>query len=159
MPDLEALLADPDVEIVESTGEFNPAQIERVRDGNNRAVAGIIRDAGRVLLLRQSDQGWRLPGTDVGHVVAFEQRLRESLHDRVGIESATIQPTRIHRHSATQAADVPSMHYVLYDVEPAEPPAPRITDSPKASLDLGWFSNRPEAVVNPGVMDRLFANE
>lgn len=159
MPDLEALLADPDVEIVESTGAFSPSEVERVRDGDNRAVAGIVRDDERVLLVRRSEQGWRLPGTDVRHVVAFEQRLRESLHDRVGIESATVSPVRIHRHSAANVDDVPPYHYVLYDVEPEEPPSTEITDSPKASIEIRWFNDRPAEVLNPDVMDRLFADE
>lgn len=158
MPDLEALLANPAVEIVESTGEFSPSEVKRVRSGDNRAVGGIIRDDGRVLLMRRSEQGWRLPGTDVGHVEAFERRLRESLRDRAGIESATISPVRIHRHSAANVDDVPPYHYVLYQVDPKEPPPPEVADSPRGPVELRWFSESPAEVLNPDVVEQVFSN-
>ncbi|MFB6255085.1 MAG: NUDIX hydrolase, partial [Halobacteriaceae archaeon] len=159
MSQLDALLDNPTVEIIESSAEFSSSQAESVRDGNNRAAAAIIRDEkGRILLMRRSDRGWRLPGTDVGSVTEFEKRLRDALHDRVGIQATTVTPTRIHKHRAENYDDVPPYHYVLFDVEPEESPS-MIDDSPNDSIELRWFSDQPDNVLNEGVMSHIFRNK
>lgn len=156
MAELDRLLQDPAVEIVDSSAEFGADQAERVREGYNRAAAAIIEDDdGRILFMHRGS-GWRLPGTDVGQVQTFEADLRSALRDRVGIESATIEPKRIHRHSATNLEDIPSYHYVLFDVVPDQPAVSAIGESPDPETDLEWFAEEPPNPINEGVVERLF---
>jgi ADP-ribose pyrophosphatase YjhB (NUDIX family) len=156
MAELNRLLEDPAVEIVDSAAEFGADQAERVREGYNRAAGGIIEDQdGRILFMRRGS-GWRLPGTDVGQVEAFEADLRTALRDRVGIESSTVEPTRIHRHAATNYEDVPDYHYVLFDVVPTEPQVSALGESPDPNTELNWFAHEPSNPINDGVVERLF---
>jgi ADP-ribose pyrophosphatase YjhB (NUDIX family) len=157
MTELEELLEDPAVEVVDSSAPFGPEEASRVRDGYNRAAAGIIEDPEDRVLFMRRDSGWRLPGTAVDAVVNFEDRLRSALEDYVGIRSAAVEPLRIHRHSATNIEDVPSYHYVLFDVRPDDPPLAAIGQSPVEGVELEWFSSSPEDVINDGVVSRLFA--
>lgn len=156
MAELDRLLENPTVEIVDSTAEFGSDQAERVREGYNRAAGGVIEDPdGRILFMRR-DRGWRLPGTDVGKVETFEADLRTALRDRAGIESATIEPKRIHRHSATNYDDLPAYHYVLFTVVPDEPNVSALEDSPEPQTELQWFGEEPPNPINDGVVTHLF---
>lgn len=156
MAELDRILEEPTVEIVDSTAEFGADQAERVRSGYNRAAAGIIEDQDSRILFMRRDRGWRLPGTDVGKVETFEADLRTALRDRVGVESATVQPKRIHRHAATNYEDLPDYHYVLFEVIPTQPPVSAIDESPDPQTELRWFAEQPSNPINEGVVDRLF---
>lgn len=162
MSQLDSILTDPNVEIVESVAEFDESTLEHwletVENRENRAVAGIIRDdADRVLLARRPGEagreGWRLPGSEVGRVTDFDERIRTELTALLGAKPADVTPRRVHKHTARSAPEPASYFYVLYDVE-IDQSAMR-TDPP-GEVELRWAADRPDSVVNGGVMDRLF---
>jgi len=164
MCDLETILQDETVAVVETTVEFDAAAFDRwqtaVEEERNRAVAGIIRDeAGRLLLVRYHDEGrhegWRLPGSRVGAVEAFETRLHSELGEHFDVTVESVRPSRVHAHTATHDGEKATFYYVLCAVDPGESPR-SAAGNPPGSMTTGWFGEPPDDLVNPDVVAPLF---
>ena len=180
MSNLDEVLQNSAVEIFESTAELDAEAFERRRQTvearENRAVSGLVRDdRGRLLLARYKGDGrwnaWRLPGSKVGNVTDFEPRLGEHLTDLLGDNVSKIEPTQVQKHTARRESDTaesedgndreePSLFYVLCDVELDGDPADVVDRaSPGENVELEWFADKPDDVINEGVLSRLFGEE
>jgi ADP-ribose pyrophosphatase YjhB (NUDIX family) len=162
---LERILDSETVEVVETADTFDREAFESwqeaERERRNRAVAGVIRDDdGRVLLVRYHGDnrhtGWRLPGSPVGNVTAFEKRLEGELHDQFGVAVQTVSPVRVHAHSATHGGERATFYYVLCAVAFETRPDEAFRDVSPDDIEFDWFENPPEDLVNPDVVSPLF---
>lgn len=162
---LDQILEADAVEVVETTetvdSEAFDSWQEAVREQRNRAVAGVVRDAaGRVLLVQYRSDGrhtdWRLPGSPVGNVTAFEQRLESELRDQFAVPVETVSPVRVHAHTAKHGDERATFYYVLCDVAFDSPPAETFRDVRPENIEVEWFERPPENLVNPDVVPPLF---
>lgn len=168
MSSLNQLLHDTAVEIVESDVELKRSELEQwsknEQEKKNRAVSGIIRnDQGQLLLMRHSgdgsEDGWRLPGSEVGRIMEFESRLREELNELLGARVTSVTPIRIHKHTGRHGSAETSLFYMLCDVDLEQLPEKAQTQPPNGDgYEFKWFSESPEEVVNSEVMPRLFTD-
>ena len=167
MSTLEEILNDPAVEIHESTEQADADRFaawqRAVERAENRAVSGFVRDSeGRLLLVRYDDgfDGWRLPGSPVGRVENFEERLRTELRDQFGLEPATVTPTQVQAHTAKHDGDEATYYYVLCETAFEEPPEAQLTAATVSSrVEFYWFETEPEEAVNPVVLSRVFQDK
>ena len=179
MSTLAEILDDSEVEIFESTAELDAEAFERRRQTveakENRAVSGIVRDdRGRFLLARYRGEGrwnsWRLPGSKVGNVTDFEPRLGEHLTELLGDCVSAVEPTQVQKHTARHEHrdengvdgdhEEPSLFYVLCNVELEGRPEDVVERaSPGENAELAWFADKPDDVINEGVLSRLFGEE
>lgn len=179
MSALGEVLQNSAVEIFESTAELDAEAFERRRQTveakENRAVSGLVRDdRGRLLLARYSGNGrwnaWRLPGSKVGNVTDFEPRLGEHLAELFGNHVSRVEPTQVQKHIARRKnvsgaesendSEEASLFYVLCDVELEGRPEDVVERaSPGENVELAWFADKPDDVINEGVLSRLFGEE
>lgn len=180
MSTLAEILADSTVEVHESTAVLDPEAFayrrRMVESKENRAVAGVVWDDRDRLLLARYDgeshyDGWRLPGSAVGNVTDFEPRLRDHLGGLLGERVVGVEPAQVQKHVARPEDDggadgegeredeieEASLFYVLCDATLDSRPVEMVerAETPEG-VELDWFAEKPDDVINEGVLTRLF---